>query len=228
MKSLALLAMTTACLSTPSFAKTLPSEPQTPEETSRATKQLIDQAKRPPKMDQTISPLGTTTYSWAAGVNLAWLTRRDYGARTYRRFSPELVGYYYGELPYEQWFWRAGARLGYTSGQPEMPQAVRLEETDTTILAEGALTFDWVVVPSFALGYGYDFRTIRVKTKAPLDSVDSRLNHKETLTVWYVQTGLGVPLLQGRYMIEPILRYHTIQYDDRSHWTIGVEATVGF
>lgn len=165
---------------------------------------------------------------WAIGTNLAWVNRRDYGARDFRRFSPELVGYTYGELPWIDTFWRAGTRLGYSNSQPEMPQAVRIEETDTIWTVEGGILRNWYVVPSLSWGVGYDFRTTRVKTQAPLDVVDDRLNRKERLLMWYVQGGLGFPLYHGTFMIEPIARYHTIEYDDRSHWLFGFEMTVGF
>jgi hypothetical protein len=165
---------------------------------------------------------------WAIGLNFAWQTRRDYGARDYRRFSPEILGYLYGETPFNELFWRLGSRIGYSSDQPEMPQAVRLEETDTTWLFEAGIVKDWYLVPSFSIGYGYDFRTTKVKTTSPVDMSDDRLNRKQRLGISYFQTGLGIPTLDGLFLIEPILRYHSIDLDMRSHWTFGVEWTAGF
>lgn len=179
----------------------------------------------PPSLTATSTKAAQT---WAVGVNLAWLNRQDYGASTYRRFSPEIVSYYYGELPWENVYWRAGARLGYTNHQPEMPQAVRLEETDTLIAIEGGLVREWYLVPSLSWGLGYDFRTTKIKTSGPLDVSDDRFNRKERLQVWYIQSGLGFPIYHGMFMIEPALRYQKIEYDNRSNWLFGFEATVGF
>lgn len=167
------------------------------------------------------------SHRFAVGFNLAWTTRQDYGARTFRRLTPEIIAFTYGALPWEAFWWRAGARLGYSTAQPEMPQTVRFEETDTTTLIEAAITRDWYVVPTFAFGGGYDFRRTKVKVSAPIDSADDRLNRKETLWMWYVQGGLGVPLLKARVLLEPTVRYHTIQYDARSHWLFGMEMTIG-
>lgn len=179
------------------------------------------------KAPESVAVPGELSHRWAAGFNLAWTSRRDYGASTYSHFSPEIVGYMYGDLPFQEWFWRAGSRLGYSNAQPELPQAVRFVETDTTVLFEGSIVRDWYVVPSLTMGAGYDFRTIKVKTQAPVDSSDERLNRKERLLIWYVQAGAGLPLMKGRFMFEPIARYHTIEYDDRSHWTFGIEWTAG-
>lgn len=167
------------------------------------------------------------SHRFAAGFNLAWTSRQDYGSRTFRRLTPEIVGFSYGSLPLDHYWWRAGLRLGYSTAQPEMPQAVRIEETDTTTLAEIAVTKDWYIVPSFAFGGGYDSRKTKVKVSAPIDTVDDRINRKETLWMWYVQAGAGLPLLKGLILLEPTIRYHTIQYDNRSHWMFGIETTIG-
>ena len=164
---------------------------------------------------------------FAVGLNLAWTTRQDYGARTFRRLTPELIAFVYHASPWEETWWRGGFRLGYSSDQPEMPQAVKIRETDTTALFEAAITRDWYVVPSLTFGGGYDFRRTSVKTSAPIDIVDDRMNRKENLWMWYVQGGAGLPMLKGLVLIEPTVRYHTIQYDNRSHWMFGIETTVG-
>jgi hypothetical protein len=177
--------------------------------------------------DSAPSVLNSPSHDWAVGFNLGWMSRRDYGARTFRRFNPELVGYRYGSLGVEHYFWRAGLRLGYSSHQPEMPQGMRVEETDTTLLAEGGIMRDWYIVPVVSYGLGYDFRTTKIKIKAPIDAADSRLNRSERLMMWYLQLGAGLPLAKGLFVLEPQLRYQSIEYDDRSRWVVGMEATIG-
>ena len=166
--------------------------------------------------------------TWAGGLNLAWLNRKDFGAREFRRFSPEIVGYRYGATPWLYTCWRAGLRLGYASAQPEMPQAVQVVETDTTFSAEGSIIREWYLVPSLTWGIGYDFRTIKVKTANPIESADSRLNKKQRLMMWYTQAGLGLPIYNGQFLIEPIIRYQKIEYDDRSTYLFGFETSYGF
>ncbi|MCX6118615.1 MAG: hypothetical protein NT027_13825 [Proteobacteria bacterium] len=165
------------------------------------------------------------THRYALGINLAWQSRRDYGDRYFRRFFPEILGYVYGPTPVEQLFWRGGARLGYSSDQPEMPQSIQITEQDTTIILEGALTRNWYWVPSIAFALGYDFKTTKVKSKSPIESVDDRINKKEKLLLWHIQAGLGLPLFRGDILIEPIIRYQQIELDDRAKWLLGFEWT---
>jgi hypothetical protein len=74
-------------------------------------------------------------------------------------------------------------------------------------------------------GFGDDFRTIKLKTEAPVDTADDRISGKETLGFWSVQLGAGVPLVRGFLMMEPFARYWSINQDDRSHWSFGFETT---
>lgn len=198
------------------------SNPEMPAPVTHGPEAVLDPVAAPSEID-----VSQPSHRYAVGFNLAWTTRQDYGARTFRRLTPEIIGFTYGALPWESVWWRLGGRLGYATAQPEMPQTVRFEETDTTTLLEAAITRDWYVVPTLAFGGGYDFRRIKVKVSAPVDSADDRLNRKETLWMWYVQGGLGLPLLKARILLEPTVRYHTIQYDARSHWLFGIEMTIG-
>lgn len=200
--------------------------PQDEDKNKESEEKTVEETT-PITSNDALSALGEPSHRFAVGFNLAWTTRQDYGARTFRRLTPELIGFTYGAMPWHEYWWRAGVRLGYSSDQPEMPQALRIEETDTTTLAEAAITRDWYIVPSLAFGAGYDFRTIKLKTSAPLDTADDRINRKERLWMWYVQAGAGLPLLSGLILIEPTARYHTIQYDKRSNWMFGIEATIG-
>ena len=181
----------------------------------------------------------TTTGLWAAekdgpsqrfavGLNTSWSSQRSYGARTFRRFDPEMVAFLYGGLPLDRFWWRGGLRLGYATEQPEMPQSVRIEETDTKMLADFGVTFDWYIVPSLSFGAGYDNRTTRLKTQCPIDVDDSRINRKDRLLYRYAQLGAGLPILSGAVMFELVARYFDIAGDDRSHYSYGVETTVGF
>lgn len=167
-------------------------------------------------------------WRYAAGVNFAWSIRRDYGARTFRRFEPEAVGYIYTELPWSSLWLRHGARLGFSNNQPQMPKSVRLEETDWKIAVEEGLIWNWYVAPSLAFGAGYDWRTIKLKTSEPVTSADSRLNSKESFLWSYAQAGIGLPALSGRFEFQPTVRWQNLVNDTRTNWAFGFEVTVAW
>lgn len=164
-------------------------------------------------------------WQYAAGLNAAWSIRKEYGARTFRRFEPEAVGYLYTDLPVERLWLRHGARIGYSKDQPQMPKSLRMEETDWKASVEEAIVYNWYVVPSLAVGIGYDWRRISVKAKPPIKSVDDRLNTKETFMWHYVQVGIGIPAMQGEYLLEPLVRWQHLDIDQRTNWAFGFEMT---
>ncbi len=167
-------------------------------------------------------------YSWAAGLNPLWSYRADYGAHSFRRFEPEIVGYYYQELPWNRLWLRHGTRVGYSDDQPQMPKALRIEESDWKLAVEEGLLWNGYIVPSLTAGIGYDWRTIRVKTKDPVVSADHRLNAKDGFWWSYIQAGAGIPIMNGAYMIEPLIRRQHLTHDRRTRWAIGIEMTAGF
>lgn len=143
------------------------------------------------------------------------------------RFSPEAVFQLY--LPFSSGLMiRPAARIGYAWQQPEMPQSLRIEETDWTTFGEVGVSYNWYVIPTVVVGGGYDFRKITLKASEPLSSTGESVSNSERLGVWYVQGGIGVPIENGFLMLEPVLRYHKIQNDERSHFSFGVETTVQF
>jgi hypothetical protein len=172
-----------------------------------------------------ITPGASTTWRYAAGLNAAWSIRKDYGARTFRRFEPEAIGYVYTALPRERLWLRHGARLGYSNDQPQMPKSVRMEEQDWKLSVEEGVIYNSYLVPSLAFGVGYDFRSIQVKTSSPLQSSDDRLDTRESFFWYYLQTGLGLPALKGEYLLEPVLRWQHLRNDQRTNWAFGLEIT---
>jgi len=172
-----------------------------------------------------ITPGASADWRYAAGLNAAWSIRKDYGARTLRRFEPEAVGYIYTALPLERLWLRHGGRLGYSNDQPQMPKSVRMEEQDWKLSLEEGVVYNSYLVPSLAFGMGYDFRSVKVKTSSSLQSSDSRLNTRESFFWYYVQTGLGLPALKGQYLLEPVLRWQHLRIDQRTNWAFGFEIT---
>jgi hypothetical protein len=162
-------------------------------------------------------------WSYAAGFNLIWSRRVDYGVRVFSRFEPEAAGFMYTELPVGNLWLRHGARLGYSHDQPQMPQSLRLEETDWKASIEEGLVYNWLLCPSLTAGVGYDWRTIKLKTSSPITTSDSRLNTTESFLWTYLQAGLGIPTMGGRFMIEPVARYQHLVSDSRTKWAFGLE-----
>lgn len=185
-----------------------------------------DGADAAPSVAATTSASTKDDYTLATGVTLAWTVRHDYGEHTWRRFMPESITYFYLPLA-SSLYLRTGARLGYAWIQQQMPQAVRIEETDLMISGEAGLLWDWYVVPALSFGAGIDQRTIKLKTEAPVDTAEDDISTKETLPFWDAQLGVGIPIASGRVVLEPFARYWNLKGDDRSHWTFGLETTVG-
>jgi hypothetical protein len=179
----------------------------------------------PPASPPSIS---APVWTWAVGTNLAWSFREDYGSRTFRRFEPEVVGYWYMNSGLDKLWLRHGARVSYSDAQPQMPKAVRMEEYDWKASIEEGLVWSSIVAPSLTFGIGRDWRTIKVKAKPPVTSVDSRLNSKDDFLWMYAQAGLGIPLLNGKILIEPALRRQYLAHDARTVWAAGVELTVAW
>jgi hypothetical protein len=208
-------------------------------------KTLIDKADLRPSSDDTAGepttqpslaspsesgpePATAPRFSWAIGANPLWSYRADYGAHSFRRFEPEAVGYLFQELPWNRLWLRHGARFGYSNDQPQMPKAMRVEESDYKLAVEEGLLWNWYIVPSLTAGIGYDWRTIRIKTKDPVITADNRLNTKDGFWWSYVQAGAGIPLMAGTYMIEPMIRRQHLTHDSRTTWALGLEMTAAF
>lgn len=193
-----------------------PTDPAQPAQEPQ--RELIDQVT----ITKTLS---AKEWRYAGGMASMWSIRQDYGARTFKRFEPELVGFYYSQLTGSRLWLRHGARLGYSSDQPQMPQSARLEETDYKIAVEEALLVNGVVIPSLSFGAGYDWREVKPVKADPVLSADKRLNNKDQFAWYYAQIGLGVPALSGEYLLEPALRWQHLPIDRRTRWAFGFELT---
>lgn len=200
-----------------------PSQPMKDLNTQQSNDTIIDQAL----LDEVqLKPVnGAGSWRYAAGMNIAWSVRKDYGARNFRRFEPELVGYAYMPLPISHGWLRHGARISYSDHQPQMPKSMRMEETDWKLSIEEGLIWNWYVSPSVTFGFGYDWRTIKSVRATPVKSADSRLDSRETFTWQYVQLGVGIPALYGELEFQPSIRFQKLSLDTRTTWGFGFEMT---
>lgn len=165
--------------------------------------------------------------TYGVGLNTQWQVRRDYGENPFYRYTPELFVHTYFDLN-SPLFLRPGVRLSYAWEQPEMPQSLRIEETDFVATAEVGLVYEWYVVPSLTLGMGVDFRTTKLRIEAPIDVDSDKISGSERLMLGYAQIGVGIPIEQGLFLIEPMVRFQRLELDDRSWLSFGVETSVGF
>jgi hypothetical protein len=106
-----------------------------------------------------------------------------------------------------------------------MPKAMRIEESDWKLSIEEGVIWDWYVSPSLTLGVGYDWRTTKVRYKAPVKSSDSRLNSNYSFPWYYLQLGLGLPALEGEFELQPSVRFQKLTMDSRTTWGFGFELT---
>jgi len=162
----------------------------------------------------------------ALGVAASWQERRDFGENTRANFVPELVGFGYLPLAGTRLFLRPGARLAYSGlTQVEMPDAVQIEERDLTATGEVGIVLDGPVIPSLTVGAGAASRWISLDVEQPVNASGERISRHQLLGTGYLQAGLGIPLVRGALLAEPIIRYEQISGDERAHWRFGVELT---
>ena len=181
-------------------------------------RELIDQVT-------VIKTSSAREWRYAFGLSSMWSVRQDYGARNFNRFEPELVGFYYSQISTSRLWLRHGARFGYSSDQPQMPQSARLEETDYKIAVEESLLVNGLVIPSLSFGLGYDWREVKPVRADPVMSADKRLKSQNQFAWYYAQVGLGVPAMAGEYLLEPALRWQHLPIDRRTKWAFGFELT---
>jgi hypothetical protein len=160
----------------------------------------------------------------AVGGGLSFYNRQDYGEATFTQLAPEFVTY--GYLPIFSKFWfRPGIRINYSWQQPDMPQALRIEETDFRYMLETGIVFDWIVVPSFSYAFGQIYRTTKFKVVIPITESRDDISGTELIPMSQFQLGLGFPILKGFIFFEPYVRYTIVQNDKRFGWGYGFEVT---
>lgn len=176
--------------------------------------ETLQQKPRPPLMQG------------AGGLSLGVVNRRDYGEGHSTRILVEPVFHLYFALPPDQLFVRTSLHFGYLWQQPEMPRAVRVEERDLYGGVGVGLLWDWIVIPSLSLGPQLVHRQTQLKTSTPVRVAQDPISRSEQLLGWFVQAGVGVPLLKGLLVFEPFYRYRWFADDARESWGYGLETSV--
>jgi len=170
------------------------------------------------------SQLDSGSPSYALGVSLGFLQQQGLGAATKASFIPSLVGFAYVPAA-PRLFLRPGLRLGF-EGLSQAPSSygARVQERGLQGTAELGVVFDAWLVPSLTVGAGVDYRSIGFIGRGIVADSDA-LDRTEWLGLAYAQVGLGVPLFQGAFMIEPYARLQHTFSDDRSLVQLGFDLT---
>ena len=161
---------------------------------------------------------------FAVGGGFHFYIRQDYGESTFTQIAPEIVTYAYFPIYKNLWF-RPGFRLNYSWQQPDMPKALKIEETDFRYSLEAGLVFDWFILPSFSYAFGLIYRQTKFITQYPIISSVDSISGSEYIPFSQFQLSLGFPILKGFIVFEPFIRYIMVQNDSRYKWAYGCEAT---
>lgn len=141
-----------------------------------------------------------------------------------RGFAPEVFAHSYVTLGH-RFAIRPGMRLGGRGlTQPEMPVGVRITERDFTSQVEAAITFSGPVVPSLAIMGGLDVRSIGIEGNG-IGVAMSHTAGTELLPYIAVQTGVGLPIAHGTWLVEPTIRREFLFGDARPSWRFGLEVS---
>ncbi|MGE0788155.1 MAG: hypothetical protein AB7S26_20960 [Sandaracinaceae bacterium] len=168
------------------------------------------------------------THELALGAGVGIEPRYEYGSGTYAAVVPEVVGLGYTPLVSRWLYLRAGGRVGVDGlVRPEFARDLRVDERGFYAAAEVGLVLDAVVVPSLSVGLGPTFRWIDASGTTAYADLD-QLDAFEASMLMYANVGLGIPVEQGLFVVEPYARFFHVLGDDRAWLRLGVELTVGF
>lgn len=161
------------------------------------------------------------------GAAFAGSERMDAGLSSSRLTAYELFVHGYQELPWEDVYLRPGVRFGYESlpGDSESIP-VHLEERGGRIGAELGILYSGIVVPTLTLqGFGL-VRTVEVQKPSEVSLRSSRLNSTDWLFGTSLAFSLGIPIHDGRVVVEPFYRWVHMADDARLTSAVGFDVSV--
>jgi hypothetical protein len=165
-------------------------------------------------------------FQGAVGMGLGVINRDDYGEGSSSRLLIEPVFHGYLALPIDRLFARGSLHGGYLWQQPEMPRALRIEEKDAYLGLGLGLVWDGLLTVSLSGGPQFVHRKIELRTEGPIEATDDKISRTESMVGWFLQAGVGIPILDGLFVVEPFYRYRWFKDDERESWGYGVEASV--
>jgi len=161
---------------------------------------------------------------FALGGGLALYNMQFYAEQTTQQWAPEFVAYAYFPLKSDILL-RTGLRMNYAWDQTHNTQALNVSQTDFRYMGEVGVVYNWIVMPSLSTGFGADYRVIKLTTQAPIFVPKDNISSSKNLSTFYLQAGLGFPLIKGLLVIEPYARYTLTWNDPNQVFGYGIEAT---
>ena len=162
----------------------------------------------------------------ALGTSIAVTERNDVGSLTSRLHQAELVAQGYLKLEREALFLRPGLRIGYEyTPYPDDPQSVWIDESAWNSTFEVGLLYEGFVIPSVTLQGSLLARRLHLETRGKVQAEVSGLTRTEWLGAQSVAFGLGLPIADGKLVVEPFYRLVWTRDDVRRNSQWGLEAT---
>jgi hypothetical protein len=140
----------------------------------------------------------------------------------------EAFGQGYVPLPMENLFLRPTIRFGYEKpDRKDDSQSLAIKESSLKSLLELGIVHDGLLVPTISIQAGMIRRILTLQTASPIALAGgSSLTRNEHLWNFGLTLGLGLPVLDGRIILEPYYRFVRIEKDLRQSSQVGVELSV--
>jgi len=161
------------------------------------------------------------------GITVAGAERLDGGVTTTNLRDYELFAQSYFSLPWDGVFVRPGSRFGFGHQASDgLKSPIRIVETTYKAGADLALLYSGVVVPTVSLQGFILKRSLKLSQPDDVTSNSNLMNRTEWLYSSAVSLGLGVPILDGRILLEPFYRFVQIEADVRQDHLYGFDLSV--
>ncbi|MFZ9518850.1 MAG: hypothetical protein ACO3A4_00065 [Silvanigrellaceae bacterium] len=134
----------------------------------------------------------------------------------------------YSPLPIKDLYLRPTFRLAFERpDQLEKPKSLFIQESTLRSLIDLGIVYDGLVVPSFSLQGGLSRRSLSLKTSTPIvANGESPLTRSEYLWNFACSAGFGLPIMDGRIILEPYYRFNLIEKDVRQRSQLGFEVSL--
>jgi hypothetical protein len=161
------------------------------------------------------------------GIAVAGGERTDAGFTTSNISEYEIFTQGYLQLPFDNVFLRPGARLGFGYNDSDGPSnPIRIFETTYKAGAELALLYSGIVVPTFSIQGFVLNRALKLSLPDNVTTNSNLMNRTEWLYSNTVSLSVGIPVFDGRVLIEPFYRLVNIDNDFRQDDLFGCEFSV--
>ena len=155
------------------------------------------------------------------GAAVAMTDRKDSDNVTSRIPQYEISVQMYSTLPWPDVHLRSGLRLGL-EGAPDESRlfSPEVKENSTRGTMETGVVLDGPLIPAAAIQALVLRRTLELDTRGTATILTPQSKRSEWLFGAAVQIGLGIPIEEGRFLIEPFFRLLMIPGDTRqtSQW----------